>query len=137
VLGRVRHPETVRRVQKVSAVIVTLAICVAFCHRGVEASASQCYYCLHTCDGTLQVETCPDSVNYVCISASAEGSGMDEAVKGCIPSSDSSSRANCDLIDENGGDCFICDTDLCNSAGIYSVSVLLVSCLVFLLTKIL
>jgi hypothetical protein len=58
-------------------------------------------------------------------------------IKGCIPLNDGFADSYCDPIIENGGECFICDTDLCNSAGIYSVSVILVSCLAFFLAKIL
>jgi hypothetical protein len=124
---------------KVSAVVLTLAICVAFYHRGVEASVSKCYYCVYTCNNPLDEQTCPNSdlIDYRCISSRAEGDGQVLEAKGCVLASDTVTAAQCDrLDDQSGGSCFICDTDLCNSAGIYSMSVLLVSCLV-ILTKLL
>jgi hypothetical protein len=59
---------------KVSAVIVTLAICVAFYHRGVEASVSKCYHCSNTCSDPFEEEQCSNTykIDYKCVSAKAK-----------------------------------------------------------------
>ncbi|XP_044253535.1 uncharacterized protein LOC123004363 [Tribolium madens] len=104
--------------------------------QSTEANVSKCYYCMHTCSDPLEVQNCPSYGDWRCISAKAEANGQKDEVKGCISSSDSSTKANCDKIDNaDGGKCFICDSDLCNSAGVYSASVILLSSLFFLLTK--
>ncbi|KAJ3623767.1 hypothetical protein MTP99_017430 [Tenebrio molitor] len=104
---------------KVSAVVLTLAICAAFYHRGVEASVSKCYYCYFACSDPLEEQTCPNSdlIDYRCFSVYAEGDGQVSELKGCMLANDTFAIEGCDALDNQSGDsCFICDTDLCNSS---------------------
>jgi hypothetical protein len=97
---------------KVFAVIVALATCVGFCHQ----EALECYSCAKTCNDPQDKQTCPPSkiIDYECISIKlVAGDKLDE-VKGCARAGDIALKENCDRINEIGGSCFICDTDLCN-----------------------
>ncbi|XP_044253153.1 uncharacterized protein LOC123004103 [Tribolium madens] len=82
-----------------------------------KANVSKCYYCIHTCSDPLEVQICPTAYDdWRCISAKLEANGEKDEVKGCILSSDSATKANCDTINNgDGGKCFICDSDLCNA----------------------
>lgn len=143
---------------KVSAAIVTVTIYVALFHGAVESSVSQCFSCLQTCMEPLIKEACPDSgaVDYKCLSSKIEtgtvthfsfntyqwvkiicAGGDVQEVKGCVLANNTAVIEYCETINEqDGSSCFMCDTDLCNSTGISSVSVLLPSCLVFFITKV-
>ncbi|EFA08126.1 hypothetical protein TcasGA2_TC005730 [Tribolium castaneum] len=117
---------------KVCSAVLLVAVFAILYPQSTEANVSKCYYCMHTCSDPLEVQECPSYGDWRCISAKLK----DDRVKGCISSSDSATKQNCDTIDNaDDGKCFICDSDLCNSAGVYSASVVLLSSLFFLLTK--
>ncbi|KYB25835.1 hypothetical protein TcasGA2_TC034068 [Tribolium castaneum] len=117
---------------KVSTVI-SLPVFLFLCFRTTQAKVSQCYSCNNTCHDPLDIENCvaPERFNYRCLSSTSKiPYGKDIEIKGCVLSDDEYIIEKCEQLSK----CYMCDTDLCNSAGAYLPSFLvLFTSLLFLL----
>jgi hypothetical protein len=115
---------------KMSSISLIFIMTIVFFQSVEVKGASQCYYCYYTCQEPLQVETCFPGYD-TCISAKdPTGSRL----KGCVNPSDPEVVQSCEIIDNQSDSyCFMCDSDFCNSATIYSLSGTMLLSLIILL----
>ncbi|KYB27079.1 hypothetical protein TcasGA2_TC033404 [Tribolium castaneum] len=102
---------------KVCSAVLFVAVFAFLYLQSTEAKVSKCYHCLMSCDNPVEVQTCPSTGDFNCLLAKIETGTQNDEVRGCVASDDSTTKQYCDQINSMpGGKCYICDSDLCNSA---------------------
>ncbi|XP_044253531.1 uncharacterized skeletal organic matrix protein 2-like isoform X2 [Tribolium madens] len=83
-----------------------------------DSFVEECYYCNQVCDGPLQTQKCVDvvgqGVSTKCAALEVTYGSEKYEFRGCVEDN-AQIQANCTLLNQIGGNCTLCDTNLCNS----------------------